>query len=111
MSIRTERVGVEIKKALSEAIRGVSGDISKGLITVTAVRMSPDLQYANIYISVMAGNKPMDEVIEILGHKAGYLCREVCNKIRIRKAPKFRFFHDDTLDQIEHIQDLIDSTK
>ena len=109
MSIRTERVANEIKKITAEIIRGSARDYTNGLLTVTTCRMSPDLQVAKIYISLFGGNKSPNAVVESLNKKAGVICREVCQKIRLRVAPEFRFFYDDTLEQMDQIRNLVNS--
>lgn len=111
MSIRTEKVASEIKKALAKPITDLASGINAGFVTVTTARISPDLKIAKVYISLYAGNIPASEFIDYLTSKQGYLRHILGTKVRLRYTPELKFFIDDTLDQIEHIQKVLDSAK
>lgn len=111
MSIRTEKVASEIKKALAKPISDLATGLNAGLVTLTTVRISPDLKIAKVYISLYAGNIPTAEFIDYLSSRQGYIRHILGTKIRLRYTPELKFFIDDTLDQIEHIQKVLDSAK
>jgi len=111
MSLRTEKVGSVIKRALTAPISELAKENSAGLATVTAVRMSPDLTVAKVYISVYGRNFPPAQFISILDDAKGELRRFVGSSVRLKQTPELRFFIDDTLDQIEHIQKLVYQVK
>jgi len=109
MSIRIEKVGNEIKKILAKPINEIALEKFRGkLITITTVIVSKDLSIAKVYLSVYGGKSDPSEVIKYMDeHKSqvrGYLGRN----IRLRITPDIKFFLDDTLDQIEQFQGLID---
>lgn len=109
MSIRAEKVGSTIKKELAEPISRLGTELLKGLITLTSVRMSPDLQIAKLYISVFGKSVSVGEAIETLENNASFLKQIIAKKLRLRYVPELKFYLDDTLDKMEHIQDLLDS--
>lgn len=108
MSIRIEKVQSEIKKILAQPINEIALENFRGkLITVTSVVVSKDLSVAKVYLSVFGGKEPPLEVITFIEDKASQLRGYLGRNIRLRITPELKFFLDDTLDQIEHFQDLI----
>ena len=107
--IRPKRLGEEIQRVLAEIIDRKVKDPRKGLITITDVRVSPDLSLATVkYTAVdLEGNPSKDEAAKVLDHAAGFLRHELAGALRIRSVPSLRFFYDDSLDKMEHINQLI----
>ncbi len=112
MSIRTERVAGEIQKALAGPLKSISEEIGAGFITVTEVRLSPDLQTARVYISVFGGKRTPAEVLDhIEQHESGRLRHQIARAVRLRYAPALRFYIDDSLDRAQRIEAILDSVK
>lgn len=111
MSLRTEKVAAAIKKAIAANISSLAPDRSSGLITVTAVRVTNDLQIAKVYVSVFGGTLTPGELLNILEQKKSMLKHEVARQVRLRHTPDLKFFIDDTLDQMDYIQSLLNSVK
>jgi ribosome-binding factor A len=112
VSIRTERVAGEILKALAGPLKSISEEIGAGFITVTEVRLSPDLQTARVYISVFGGKRtPADVLDHIEQHEAGRLRHHISKAVRLRYAPALRFYIDDSLDRAQRIEAILDSVK
>ncbi len=107
MSIRTDRAAKEVQKAMSEILMPFASQFHAGLITVTSVRMSPDLRIANTYLSIFGGKNKPEEVLKGLKNVQGEIRSQLGRKIQMRFVPEIRMFLDDTLDQIEHIQGLV----
>ncbi len=107
MSIRTERVAGAVQKALARPLSKLASELSAGLITVTSVKMSPDLRVARVYFSVYGGNIPPAKVLTRIEDQAPHLRHEVATQIQLRYAPELRFFIDDTLDNMERISSLL----
>ena len=107
-SIRPERVGSEMLKVISVAVRDYYNEFPGSLVTITSVRMSPDLQIAKVYLTVFGGSATPQDVIRVLSKHAGAIRHYVGSKIRLRNTPELRFFYDDTLDKMDQIQKLID---
>ena len=112
MSLRAEKVGSVIKRVLVNPITDLASEYSAGLVTVTSVRMSPDLSIAKVYLSIFKrkGAEP-GVFLDILETNKGSLRTSVAKNLKLRHTPELRFFLDDTLDQMQHIQDLLNSVK
>lgn len=97
MSQRTQRIGDQIQRELAILIRQELKDPRLGMVTVSSVKVSPDMGYADIYVTVIGSSlddKP-DESIRILNDAAGFLRGEVGRAIRTRVTPRLRFHYDE----------------
>lgn len=109
--IRAEKVSSVIKQILSTPIINIAFENKAGLATVTSVRLSSDLHIAKIYVSIYGGSMLPLKFLEILDDNSKMLRSIVGSNLRLRFTPELKFFLDDTLDQMEHIQKLLDSVK
>ena len=78
-----------------------------GLLTITRLDVTPDLDMARVYVSVMGRPEGPGAAIEALNHSAGHVRTEVSKRMHIRKAPRFVFVEDDSAAYAEHINQLI----
>lgn len=111
MSIRTEKVASVIMEALSEPLRRIASEIRAGLITVTSVKMSPDLQIAKVYISAIGGKASIADVLQAIDAEKHAIRKLVASRVQLRFAPELRFYRDETMDAMEQIQNLVEQTK
>jgi len=110
-STRQKKVGRLIQKELAEIFRSQTRNMFRGnMITVTVVRMSPDLMFAKVYISIFPSDK-QDEVLEIMNSTAGEIRYNLGKKIgkQVRGIPELAFFIDDSLDYAQRIDNLLNS--
>lgn len=110
MSIRTEKVASLIKRTIAGYVSELARDNSAGLVTITSVRLTKDLHIANVYVSIFDQKNGPDYFMSILSEHSSSIRSLVGRNVRLRYTPELRFFLDDTLDQIEHIQKLLNST-
>lgn len=106
---KQRQVGNLIQKEFSTILQTEGSFIygSEALVTVTNVRMSSDLGIAYIYVSVY--NVPYkQEVVKELWENLSYLRGQLGKRIRkqVRRIPMIKFFIDDTLDEVEHLDNL-----
>lgn len=103
MSQRTQRLADQIQREIANLIRTEIKDPRLGMITVSAVKVSPDMGYADIYVTVLGATpgesngldeKP-DESIAVLNAAAGFLRGEVGRAIKTRVTPRLRFHFDE----------------
>ncbi len=109
---RQLRVGEMIKKALGMIfIRDEAKiiDLSTKEITVTEVRMSPDLKTAKIFVMPLGG-KNTDDIIEKLKISSFMIRKVLSKKIIMKFLPKLFFIKDDSFDYAEKIENLIKQT-
>jgi ribosome-binding factor A len=108
-SVRQQKVARLLQKELSEIFRAHSKSLFEGkFITVTIVRVSPDLGQAKVYLSVMnPGDK--EAIVENVRNQTAIIRRELGNIIRrqVRVIPELLFFLDDSLDYAQKIDDLL----
>ena len=103
---RTDRIAEEIKKVISDMIQNELKDPRvKGLISVTKTLITKDLKYCKIYVSVLGADK--NEVLEGIKSGAGYMRKELGNRIEIRILPELNFILDDSLEYGAHIDQVI----
>ena len=111
MSIRTEKVASVIKRELAGPVTDLANELSAGLVTITSVRLSKDLHIAKVYISIYGGSMSQGEFLSVLDDNSKSLRGAIGRNLHLRYIPELRFYLDDTLDQMEHIQDILDSVK
>ena len=97
----------EIKENLSWLIEHKVRDPQKGFITITRVRLSPDLKVANVYYSVLGKEEARETSGQALKRASAFLKRELGNRLRMRYLPELRFFYDDSLEYSERIAHLL----
>ena len=102
---RSRRVAQQIQRTLSELIRREVRDPRLGLVTLTEVRMSPDLSYATVFYSVMNANP--DEAHEVLEGAADILRGPLGRALGLRHAPELRFQADDLIESGARLSALI----
>ena len=78
-----------------------------GLLTVTRLDVTPDLDVAKVYVSVMGRPDGPKPAIEALNRASGHVRTEVSKKMHIRKAPRFIFVEDDGAAYAAHINELL----
>jgi len=102
---RAKRVGQQIQRALSELIRRELRDPRLGMITLTDVRMSPDLGYAKVYYSVLGADPHLAQ--EILTQAAEFLRGPLGRALGIRHSPELRFVPDELIESGARLSALI----
>lgn len=107
------RVGELIRHALSDLLtRGEvnAPALSGKVVTVSRVAMSPDLKCATAYILPLGGEGG-EAVIEALDHQRKFMRTEIAQKINLKFAPDLRFKLDNSFDNIDRIDALLNSER
>ncbi|MCE2393145.1 30S ribosome-binding factor RbfA [Candidatus Poribacteria bacterium] len=104
---RTDRVSVLIQRELSDIIQRELKDPRVGFCTISQVQVSTDLRYADVKVSVVGDKQQKRNSITGLKSAAGFLRREVVQRIGLRHAPELRFELDDSVDQLMRIDRLL----
>ncbi len=105
---RPKRVGEVIRHEIASLLVKGLKDPRIGFVSIMEVRMSPDLQYANVYVSLMGSEAERKGSLIGLRHSSGWIRREVGKALRMRVTPEIRFFPDDTLDQVYHLEQVFE---
>jgi ribosome-binding factor A len=108
-SVRTLRVGEQVRHVLSEILQ--RGDVHDDtlvnhMVSVTEVRMSPDLRHATVFVKPLLG-KDEDVVLKALRTNTAYLQREVASRVQTKYAAKLKFLADESFDEGSHIDSLL----
>lgn len=105
---RQAKIARLLQKELSEIFRQQTAKMRNVLVSVSTVRVSPDLSVAKVYLSIFPSDKA-EEVIESIRQSAKTVRYELAQKVRfqLRKTPELMFFADDSLDYIENIDRLL----
>lgn len=107
-STRQAKIARLIQKELSEIFRLQTAKMRGTLVSVSQVRVSPDLSIARAYLSVFPSDRAQ-ETLEAINRSAKTIRYELAQKVRyqLRKTPELSFHLDDSLDYIEHIDNLL----
>ena len=108
-SVRLLKVGERVRHILSELLtRGEVHDetISSTTVSVTEVRMSPDLRLAKAYVKPLLGEEE-GQVLKALQVNTAFFQREVANRLGLKFAPKLRFLADESFDEAGRIEELL----
>lgn len=105
---RQNKIARLIQKELSDIFLKQAKSINGVIVSVTAVRISPDLSIAKAYISVFPSEQSAT-IVENLNANMGGIRFELGNRVRhqLRIIPELKFFVDDSLDYLEHIDELL----
>jgi ribosome-binding factor A len=112
-SVRLLKVGEQTRHVLSEILaRGDVHDevLAKHMVSVTEVRMSPDLRHATVFVKPLLG-KDEAVVIKALRTNTAYLQREVAARVKMKYAAKLKFLADESFDEGSHIDKLLRDPK
>lgn len=105
---RQAKIARLLQKELSEIFRLQTAKMRGTLVSVSAVRVSPDLSIARVYLSVFPSAKAQ-EMLESINNSAKTIRYELAQRVRyqLRKTPELAFYIDDSLDYIENIDNLL----
>ena len=111
---RSRRVADEIQRNLAELIQLELSDPRLGMVTVTAVEVTPEFERARVFYSVMGNTGPgnKDEIEasgKVLNNAAGFLRRALAKRLKIRTTPELTFVYDTSLDKGARMDALIKS--
>ena len=112
-SVRLLKVGEQVRHVLSDILqRGDVHDevLATHLVSVTEVRMSPDLRHATVFVKPLLG-KDEEAVLKALRTNTAYLQREVASRVKMKYAAKLKFLADESFDEGSHIDKLLRDPK
>jgi ribosome-binding factor A len=112
-SVRLLRIGEQVRHVLSELLqRGDVHDetLQSHLVSITEVRMSPDLRHATVFVKPLLGQDE-EEVLKALRQNTAFLQREVARRVRTKYAAKLKFVPDESFDESSHIEKLLRAPK
>ena len=104
---RLGRVNEELMKALSQIITyELKNPDVTGMISVTRVKVTPDLKYAKVYVS-MLNSKSVEKTMQGLKDSAGFMRSQVARMVNLRITPELVFEYDDSIEHGEIIDNIL----
>ena len=112
-SVRLLKVGEQVRHIISDLLtrQQVHDDVlTAHSVSVTEVRMSPDLRHAMVFVKSLLG-KDEEAVLKALRTNTAYLQKTVASKVRMKYAAKLKFLSDESFDEASHIEKLLRDPK
>tara|TARA_R110002167_G_scaffold15727_10_gene62468 strand:- start:17543 stop:18067 length:525 start_codon:yes stop_codon:yes gene_type:complete len=109
---RSQRIAEQLQRELAQLIQQEVKDPRLGLVTVNAAKISRDLSYADIYVTVMGSYEEVqaqaEVTVKILNRAAGFLRGRVAKLIKMRAVPHLRFHYDSSVVRGNYMSSLIE---
>ena len=107
-SHRPDRVGDQIRQELSELLsRGAVHDPGIGFITLTRVKVSPDLQLARVYYTTMGDEEARKQTAKALERATGFFRRQVGERLQLRRVPELKFQFDESIGHQDRVEQIL----
>ncbi len=107
-SRRAKRVAELMKEEISTLIQRDLRNPNIGLVTITEVRLTDDLSYARVFVSVYGENEKTSRSLKGLRKASGFIRSELSKRIRLRHFPEIKFFWDSSIEQGAKITKLLE---
>lgn len=110
-NIRLKRIQEQILKVITEILETKVDDPRVDGVYITDVTVDRELDYANIYVSSLAGETQAEEILEGLGNASGFIRYNLSQEVKLRVMPQLRFFWDETPERADRIEALLDEIR
>ena len=104
---RSDRVAEQVRRDLADLIQSELKDPRVGMISLTAVELTPDYAHAKVFFTTLNAEH-LEEVERGLKRAAGFLRRELGRRIHIHTLPELHFIYDNSLERGSSLSQLID---
>jgi ribosome-binding factor A len=104
---RPDRVGEEIRHEIGRLLAREVHDPAIGFVTVTRVKVSPDLQLARVFYTQLGDEKARKETERALARATPFLRRHIGNRLRLRRVPELRFQFDQSVEHQDRIEKIL----
>jgi ribosome-binding factor A len=109
---RIDRIEEQLRMELSEILEREIQDPRIGLLSVTRVKVSPDLSHARVFISSLGGPDERKKTLQGLRSAAGFARKSLGQRLHhLRRTPELTFEYDETIEQEVRIEKLFDEIK
>lgn len=105
---RRERVSDLVREEIARLLQVEIHDPRLGFLTVTEVRMSPDLRHARVFVSILASGEARDEAMAALRSLRGSIRRRLGHTLRLRYTPELQFTLDTSMEYGARIESLLE---
>lgn len=104
---RPDRVGEQIRQAISEMLLRDVRDPGIGFVTLSRVKVSPDLQLVRVYYTQIGDAKAKKDTVKALERATPFMRRQLANLVRLRRVPELRFEFDAGAEHQERIETIL----
>ena len=104
---RPERVGEEIRQELGVLLAREVHDPGVGFVTLTRVKMSPDLQLVRVYYTIIGDDRAKRETQKALERATPFLRRQIGARVRLRRVPELRFEFDQSVEYQDRVERIL----
>ena len=104
---RPDRVGEEIRQELSSLLAREVHDPGIGFVTLTRVKVSPDLQQARVFYTVIGDEKAHKDTAQALARATPFLRRHIAARVRLRRVPEIRFEFDKSVENQDRVEKIL----
>ena len=104
---RTDRVADQIQRELASLIQFEVKDPRVGMVTITAVEVSKEFEYARVFFTVLGDEAVRQATTKGLTRAAGFLRRELAHRLKLRSTPELQFVYDQSIDNAAKMSELI----
>jgi ribosome-binding factor A len=104
---RPERVGEAIRQELSVILQRDVHDPGIGFVTLTRVKVSPDLQVVRVYYTVIGDEKTRKETAKALTRATPFLRRQIGGRVNLRRVPELHFQYDEDIEKQDRIEKIL----
>ena len=108
---RASRVGDQIQAELASLLTRQVHDPGIGFLTITQVKLSPDLQQARVYYTSIGDDKAKRESARALDRETPFLRRQVGQRLRLKRVPELTFFYDESIEQGDRVERILQELK
>lgn len=106
-SLSKERLDAVFLKEITRIIETDVKDPHVGFVTVTGIKVSPDLAYATVFVSFLGKKERNTAGVKALNRAASYIRKELSNKVKVRKVPQLKFVIDASVAKGQRIDQLL----
>jgi ribosome-binding factor A len=108
LGFRPDRVADQIRQELSTLLsRGAVHDPGIGFITLTRVKVSPDLQQARVYYTTLGDDAARRQTAEALERATGFFRRHLGDRLRLRRVPELQFQFDESVGHQDRVEQIL----
>src|SRR5215210_2961358 len=111
MQHRPIRLAQELKLEISTIITRELPHHRLGFLTITDVKVSPDLRYARVFVSVLGSGVDKTETLNTLNKEKAFIRQLIGRRFRLRHTPEITFVYDETVENADHMMRLMNDLK
>jgi ribosome-binding factor A len=111
LSHRAERIAEQLREEVSQIVSTEIADPEVGLVTVTRVKISPDLSLARVYWTILGDDGERQKTQKALARAAAYVRHLLSVRMSLRRSPEVQFVYDRSVAAQERVEEILEQIK